>query len=340
MQSNELKKQTPTLSQTGILFSIVMFLLIIVGSWAQNREIYSGLLITEYLLILLPCLLLLLIGKFDIKSTLRLYKPGILNIILIILVMAFAIPVVGVLNLLNLSLIQFIFGKTMIVQPPVAQTPMGLFVALLVIGVSPAICEETLFRGIMQKGFKRIGNTKAILFSALLFGLFHLDFQKLLGTFLLGALIGYIVHRTGSLYGGMIAHFTNNTIGVALSFFLEKINSIMNSGDLPQSQDIDFSAFLNLPKEQLIVVLFVWLIMFVFFAIAFFGLLYAFYLNTKARSIEFAETESEPEKPQYKKLFWLFPGLGLIFTFYFLQCLSLSGNTELLNTILGWLRFM
>jgi membrane protease YdiL (CAAX protease family) len=71
------------------------------------------------------------------------------------------------------------------------------------------VCEEILFRGAIQRGFEKLGAIKSIILTAFLFGLMHQDFQKLLGTFLLGCIIGFIVYRSDSIIGGMFAHFTN-----------------------------------------------------------------------------------------------------------------------------------
>ena len=101
-----------------------------------------------------------------------------------------------------------------------AETIDGLLIAkLAVTTVFIGIAEEMYFRGIGFGGFRAAGLSpaRAIIFSALIFSLFHLSnlvsglgdivvFQ-LLNTFLLGLVFGYVYHRTRNLGYLMLIHF-------------------------------------------------------------------------------------------------------------------------------------
>ncbi len=258
LQNEQFRK--PSLAQVAIIYSITVILFFTIGSIVQKNEIYSGLLITEFLLVMLPALLMLFICRYDVKKVLRLNKTSLLNILVIFFIMLFALPVVGVFNLANIWIVSKLFGRVAISQPPVAETLEGLFINILIIGGSAGICEEIMFRGVIQRGFERFGAVKSILFSSFLFALMHFDFHKLFGTFLLGALIGFIVYKTNSIFNGMFAHFANNTIAVLVSFASVKMNESLRSemGKINSlyNTSIDFSAFESLPPETLIVVIF------------------------------------------------------------------------------------
>lgn len=89
---------------------------------------------------------------------------------------------------------------------------------LVLMALSPAICEETLFRGPILRGLgTRVGAGSAIVLTAVLFGLFHLDVYRLLPATLLGILLGYLAHASGSILPAMLAHFCNNAILVTLA---------------------------------------------------------------------------------------------------------------------------
>jgi uncharacterized protein len=88
----------------------------------------------------------------------------------------------------------------------------------LVIGVTPAICEEVFFRGYVQRTFERIMGWKSILLTGVLFGLYHMQPLGLFTLSLLGLLFGYYYHRSRSLIPGMVAHFTNNVVAVYLAY--------------------------------------------------------------------------------------------------------------------------
>jgi sodium transport system permease protein len=93
------------------------------------------------------------------------------------------------------------------------------FVAtLLLVAVSPAICEECLFRGPILRGLRaRFDTAGAVLVTALLFGLFHLDMYRLIPTTILGVLLGFIAIESGSIVPSMVAHFCNNAILITLA---------------------------------------------------------------------------------------------------------------------------
>lgn len=91
-----------------------------------------------------------------------------------------------------------------------------LIVAIVVIAVFPAIGEEFVFRGILQKRFTSLtGNIHvAIWISAALFSAIHLQFYGFVPRMLLGALFGYLYFWSGNLWTAIAAHFMNNAASV------------------------------------------------------------------------------------------------------------------------------
>ena len=75
--------------------------------------------------------------------------------------------------------------------------------------------EELFFRGFLFKGFReKYGWVNALMFSSIIFALFHGQIATLIPTFLLGALFSYMYQRTESVLPGMLLHFTVNGVGV------------------------------------------------------------------------------------------------------------------------------
>lgn len=88
--------------------------------------------------------------------------------------------------------------------------------------VLAAICEEVLFRGLLMQLLARGGRWWfAIIVSALLFALFHLDFIGLLPRTLLGIYFGVLVWRSGSIFPAMVAHGANNLLAFGLAPFAD-----------------------------------------------------------------------------------------------------------------------
>ena len=92
--------------------------------------------------------------------------------------------------------------------------------ALSMMAVTPAICEEVLFRGYIQRQAERsMGIWGGILFSGLIFGIYHLRPTQAVPLGLLGIYLAYLTWRSGSIIPAMIVHFANNAFAVALGRF-------------------------------------------------------------------------------------------------------------------------
>ena len=88
--------------------------------------------------------------------------------------------------------------------------------AFFTIVVVAPLVEETLFRGIILNGLAAYHTrTRAIVWSAVLFSVFHLEPMKLVPIFLSGLVLAWWVVRTGSLWPVLFGHALNNFISVA-----------------------------------------------------------------------------------------------------------------------------
>ena len=95
------------------------------------------------------------------------------------------------------------------------------------IAVFPAACEEILFRGVVLPSLARpLGAMGAVLASALMFGLIHLDlagdalaFTRIPFAILVGVGLGLLRVRTGSLVPPIVGHAVLNTITFATVVF-------------------------------------------------------------------------------------------------------------------------
>jgi len=90
--------------------------------------------------------------------------------------------------------------------------------AIFVLCLLPAVVEELLFRGLILKGLMPMGKVVAVIASAVLFSLFHLDPLMTIYQFVMGVVFAVVVLRTGNLLYGMIMHFLNNFVIVTMAF--------------------------------------------------------------------------------------------------------------------------
>lgn len=332
LQSRETENEyykKPSILQVGALFSIAVLLLVFVGPRLKHWDFNIGGLFTEFVLIMLPGVAFLVIFRFDVRKVLRLNKTSFINLFLVFWIIIFALPVVGVFNIINYLLVKVLFGNVQMFEPPIGNDVPGFLISILVIGISAGICEEVLFRGVIQRGFERLGAVKSILITAFLFGLLHLDFQRLFGTFLLGALIGFLVYRSNSIISGMFAHFINNSLAVAITFFALKATDFMKQKgvEMPAtgSSGDYFSQFESMPMSQLIAAIVFWGAIFIFSAGFLAFLIYAF---VKLTSDNVRQVEKVKTRVTIKELLPLIPGLLLVAFIYTSNGLILSGRLD------------
>ncbi|MGV3486018.1 MAG: type II CAAX prenyl endopeptidase Rce1 family protein [Planctomycetaceae bacterium] len=85
----------------------------------------------------------------------------------------------------------------------------------LLIGATPGICEELLFRGYVQSRLTaRFHGVLGILITSIIFAAFHMDLVHSTAVFSLGVWLGWICWQSGSLFPAMLAHFINNAVSV------------------------------------------------------------------------------------------------------------------------------
>ena len=89
---------------------------------------------------------------------------------------------------------------------------------ILIVAVFAAIGEEFLFRGALQRIFgQMIRNKHIVIWSvAFIFSFIHFQFYGFVPRLLLGAYFGYLLDFSKNLWIPILAHFTNNFLGVML----------------------------------------------------------------------------------------------------------------------------
>ena len=97
-------------------------------------------------------------------------------------------------------------------------TGIRLVLAVLIVGFLAGTCEELLFRGYIQTRLEnRWGSPMAILITALLFGLLHMDLLHSPSAAIMGVFLGYLTARAGSVWPAIVAHVGNNIASTLMS---------------------------------------------------------------------------------------------------------------------------
>lgn len=94
---------------------------------------------------------------------------------------------------------------------------LGSFWGLLAGGIIQPVAEELLFRGAVLAALLNWRPLQgkpwwAVLLSAVLFSVIHMNPGQMPSAFLIGLLLGWLTYRTGSLLPGIVMHVFNNSV--------------------------------------------------------------------------------------------------------------------------------
>lgn len=105
----------------------------------------------------------------------------------------------------------------------IMDTPLDFLYMTIIVAFLPAIGEELIFRGIIQRLLsQQFGNIHTgIWISAFLFSAMHFQFFGFFPRMFLGALLGYLLIYSGNIIYPMIAHFVNNFMSLLLAYLIQ-----------------------------------------------------------------------------------------------------------------------
>ena len=93
-------------------------------------------------------------------------------------------------------------------------TPMTFTARLVSLVILPALLEELLFRKVILGALLPYGKWSAVVASAFLFAMMHQNPKQFIYAFAAGAVIGYFVCETRSIWIGVLIHGVNNLISL------------------------------------------------------------------------------------------------------------------------------
>jgi sodium transport system permease protein len=208
--------RAPSPSMALVMYSAVLVTGFYGSLMLEGRGFVVPLLVLQYGFFLLPVVAVALVFRMDLRDTFALRAPRV-------------VPLLAA-AMLGLTAWTFASGVLLRIAPPpetlvrslekmIRLTDDGapLWAVWLVVAITPAICEEALFRGFILRGLRPLGAVPAVGISALLFGIAHSSIYRLLPTFFLGIVFGIVVWRTGSLLCSIVAHALNNGLLASLT---------------------------------------------------------------------------------------------------------------------------
>ncbi len=206
---------TPSPAHALVFILAVGALFFYLGFPLQARLGETGLLLSEWLLLLGPVVLFVGAAGFDARDTLSLRRPNGRQVGAAILLIAGAMPLGWFLAWLQGFVIpipwELLEGLDELLT---AESTPRLLWLLVIFAVTPALCEEVVFRGVFLAGTRGSGSAiRVALLNGLVFGVFHVSFEsvfRFLPTAWLGAVLAWAVLSTSSIWVGALMHFVNN----------------------------------------------------------------------------------------------------------------------------------
>ncbi len=206
---------TPSRGQAIAFIAAVAVLFFYMGFPLQAGWGERGLLLSEWLLLLLPAFLFVRIAGFDFAETFSFRRPGPPQVAGALLLIMGAMPLGWFLAWTQGFVLPVPWDMLEGLEDFVtAESPSRVLWLLALVALTPAICEEAVFRGVFLAGTRgRASTVRVAVFNGLVFGAFHISFQsafRFLPTAWLGFILAWAVLSTRSIWVGVLMHFVNN----------------------------------------------------------------------------------------------------------------------------------
>ncbi|HEX5724121.1 MAG TPA: ABC transporter permease subunit/CPBP intramembrane protease [Longimicrobiaceae bacterium] len=213
----------PLPAEALAFIAVVALLFFHLGGRLQGALGERGLLLSEWLLLGLPAVAFAVAGPYDLRRTLTLRVPRPRALAGALLIALGGMPLGWAIGWLQIRLGLFPVDTELLqaLERLVTATDLRRFLWLLfLVALTPAVCEELVFRGVLLQGLSReVRAGRAIVLTALVFGAFHVSFEtaiRFIPTAWIGLLLGYVAWHTRSVLASMLMHFVNNGVAVAI----------------------------------------------------------------------------------------------------------------------------
>lgn len=203
---------------------VILHLVLVIGLVACSQffslGIFENLLVSQ-MIILVPALLFLCLGKRENNTLQELgfRKIRISTYFLIILYNILCMPLITVVNAISML---FVDNTVVTMSSDILNLPFP--VMLLMIAVIGPLSEEFVFRGVAFSGYKKDGSLMgAVILSALIFGLMHMNFNQAGYAFVIGIALALLMVATRSIIAPMFMHFLINAQSVCTMYLTDYI---------------------------------------------------------------------------------------------------------------------
>ncbi|MCL2641888.1 MAG: CPBP family glutamic-type intramembrane protease [Phycisphaerales bacterium] len=180
----------------------------------------ANVLVMQFVVILLPVIVLVAISSSSVRETLRLRLPRWGAVPLAFLLALCWHPISAAISQLVLYAYPYSDElKETVMQLEGTLSDFSPWMLVLLMAVVPGFVEEIAFRGYILTGLDTKGHRlRAIVLTSIFFGITHAILQQSLVACMSGLVFAWLAIQTRSLWPGVVFHITNNSIAVLLVF--------------------------------------------------------------------------------------------------------------------------
>jgi membrane protease YdiL (CAAX protease family) len=197
-------------------------------------------------------------------------KPGALTLLLVMVTLLVAIPFLNALALFNSEMVlpQWMHSLEVRIKSmeDTAGRLTGLFLTggdgftlalnMFMIALLPALGEEFLFRGLIQRLLTEWTRNRhlGIWMAAFVFSFIHFQFYGFLPRFLLGLYFGYLLVWSSSIWVPVTGHFINNGVAVLYYHFAAKPMGETSMDKLGTSKENNYVLYLSIISTAILMI--------------------------------------------------------------------------------------
>lgn len=203
-------------------------------------------LITAQLINIIPLFLVILIGRRKDRSE-KIFRDVLgfrrIKISTALMTILYTVLIMPLSTLANAISMLFVDNAVNEIAGDVLNVPFVIMFSIM--AVFGPFCEELVFRGAFFRGFRKSGNIfGAVIMSALLFAIMHMNFNQAAYAVLLGIMMALAAEATGSTTTSFLMHFIFNGQSVCLMYLSDRLDPELLAEEMEMTYTSQEMAFI------------------------------------------------------------------------------------------------
>lgn len=228
-------------TKTNVLFTstvlVYIILVYVVRLIPAKALTLNMLLVLPEVILLIPSLVYIIVLRPSTVDDVRISPVSLGTFFKTVLLTFLIMPLVSFINAIS----SFFVGNSVNNTLDLIVGKNPLWLNLIIVALLPAVVEEFIFRGLIFNGYKRRNPFKAVILSAVLFGLVHMNINQFSYAFVIGVIFALLAYATGSLIPSITAHFLINGTSVVMAhFYAGKKDAPVASGEIKLPENAMF----------------------------------------------------------------------------------------------------